>query len=235
MSDAVLKAADRMREFMESADRGMARVPVAHISEWRKLLSERYQAEVERVNRATDAEIGGIHRSFAPSPAALPSPTSGAEVGGVEAVLEALRIESTDSSHSDAWQQGVRYAISEVQEALAKPASEPAGGGVRDEDIARWKRDSELLSAIQDECWDVRFTSSPNADAGDYNVNIEIVGHFMADPQERVVGENYDEDLRAALEQAMTAEPYPPARPVYDDPATLSSPASSSPAEEAQP
>lgn len=87
-------------------------------------------------------------------------------------------------------------------------------GGV---EIARWKRDSELLDAIQSECWDVRFTDSPNADAGDYNVNIEIVGHFMADPKERVVGEIYNEDLRAALEQAMTAEPYPPARPVYDD------------------
>ena len=108
-----------------------------------------------------------------------------------------------------------------------REASPPSTVGVEDEAVvARWRRDSELLSAIQDECWDVRFTSTPNADAGDYTVNIEIVGHFMAAPQERVVGENYNEDLRAALEQAMTAEPYPPARPVYDDPAIRSSIAS---------
>ncbi|WP_312115208.1 hypothetical protein [Stutzerimonas nitrititolerans] len=83
-------------------------------------------------------------------------------------------------------------------------------------DAARWKRDSELLSAIEGECWDVRFLSTPNADAGDSSISIEIVGHFMAAPRERVVGENYNENLRAALEQAMTAEAYPPARPEYD-------------------
>lgn len=82
---------------------------------------------------------------------------------------------------------------------------------------AKWKRDSELLNAIETECWDVRFLSTPNADAGDSSISIEIVGHFMAAPCERVVGENYNENLRAALEQAMTAEAYPPARPEYDD------------------
>lgn len=82
---------------------------------------------------------------------------------------------------------------------------------------AKWKRDSELLDAIEGECWDVRFLSSPNADAGDSSISIEIVGHFMAEPCERVVGENYSENLRAALEQAMTADAYPPERPEYDE------------------
>lgn len=82
---------------------------------------------------------------------------------------------------------------------------------------AKWKRDSELLDAIEGECWDVRFLSSPNGDAGDSSISIEIVGHFMADPCERVVGENYSENLRAALEQAMTADAYPPERPEYDE------------------
>lgn len=82
---------------------------------------------------------------------------------------------------------------------------------------AKWKRDSELLDAIEGECWDVRFLSTPNADAGDSSISIEIVGHFMAEPRERVVGENYNENLRAALEQAMTADAYPPARPEYDE------------------
>ncbi|MHB0806047.1 hypothetical protein [Stutzerimonas nitrititolerans] len=82
---------------------------------------------------------------------------------------------------------------------------------------AKWKRDSELLDAIEGECWDVRFLSSPNGDAGDSSISIEIVGHFMAEPCERVVGENYSENLRAALEQAMTADAYPPERPEYDE------------------
>ena len=82
---------------------------------------------------------------------------------------------------------------------------------------AKWKRDSELLDAIEGECWDVRFLSTPNADAGDSSVSIEIVGHFISSPCERVVGEDYSENLRAALEQAMTAEAYPPARPEYDE------------------
>lgn len=82
---------------------------------------------------------------------------------------------------------------------------------------AKWKRDSELLDAIEGECWDVRFLSSPNADAGDSSISIEIVGHFMAEPCKRVVGENYSENLRAALEQAMTADAYPPERPEYDE------------------
>lgn len=112
-----------------------------------------------------------------------------------------------------------KWDLQELGPIPAHPA--PATVEMREADIARWKRDSELLSAIQDECWDVRFTSTPNADAGDYNVNIEIVSHFMAEPQERVVGENYNENLRAALEQAMTADAYPPARPVYDLPAAL--------------
>ena len=84
-----------------------------------------------------------------------------------------------------------------------------------------WKRDSELLNTIQSECWDVRFISTPNGDAGDSNVGIEIVAHFMDKPHERVIGENYTEDLRGALEQAMTADAYPPGRPEYDGDAAM--------------
>lgn len=136
------------------------------------------------------------HGNYDPSTGVTEFPGTGEEyVGELEEIIEGIRSLS------------------------AHPA--PATVEMREADIARWKRDSELLSAIQDECWDVRFTSTPNADAGDYNINIEIVGHFMAEPQERVVGENYNENLRAALEQAMTAGAYPPARPVYDEPAAL--------------
>lgn len=49
---------------------------------WDAAVSAFYKAAVERVNRATDAEIGGIHRSFASAPA----PAS----GGVDVVAEAI-------------------------------------------------------------------------------------------------------------------------------------------------
>ncbi len=84
-------------------------------------------------------------------------------------------------------------------------------------EVQRLRRDSDLLNAIETECWDVRFGSSANADAGDSNITIEIVAHFMGEPRERVVGENHNEKLRPALEQAMTADAYPPARPEYED------------------
>jgi len=93
----------------------------------------------------------------------------------------------------------------------------PPVGTQDDSQIARWKRDSELLDAIQSACWDVRFISHSNGD--DYSIGIEIVSHFMQRPCERVIGENWNENLRAALEQAITAEAYPPARPERPAPA----------------
>jgi len=78
------------------------------------------------------------------------------------------------------------------------------------------REDKARLDAIEQECWDIRYRSSPNADAGDSSITVEIISHFMEEPRERVVGENYCENLRAALDQARTADPYPPARPEYD-------------------
>ena len=82
--------------------------------------------------------------------------------------------------------------------------------------VRELSKDRERLDAIEANCWDVRYNSSPNGDAGDSSIGIEIVGHWMDKPCERVVGENYSENLRAALDQAMKADAYPPARPEYD-------------------
>lgn len=40
---------------------------------------------------------------------------------------------------------------------------------------------------------------------------------WMDKPNERGVSENYNENLRAAIDQAMTAPAYPPARPEYPE------------------
>ncbi|MEF9673975.1 hypothetical protein QNM99_24930 [Pseudomonas sp. PCH446] len=87
-----------------------------------------------------------------------------------------------------------------------------------DQRINELERDKARLDAIESNCWDVRYDSSPNGDAGDSSISIEIVGHWMDKPTERVVGENYSENLRAAIDQAMTAPAYPPARPEYPEP-----------------
>lgn len=84
-------------------------------------------------------------------------------------------------------------------------------------EIEALRKDKDRLDAIEGNCWDIRYDSSPNGDAGDSNISIEVVGHWMDKPFERVVGENYNEDLRAAIDQAMTADAYPPARPEYKE------------------
>ncbi|WP_460318092.1 hypothetical protein [Pseudomonas ogarae] len=85
----------------------------------------------------------------------------------------------------------------------------------RNDELAR---DKARLDALESNFWDVRFDSSPNGDAGDSSTSIEIVGHWMDKPSERVIGENYSENLRAAIDQAMKAPAYPPERPEYPEP-----------------
>lgn len=83
-------------------------------------------------------------------------------------------------------------------------------------ELEELRRDRERLSALESCCWDVRFESHSNGMDGDYSIGIEIVGHYEGKPYQRVLGENYNENLRAAIDQALTAEAYPPERPEYD-------------------
>ena len=87
---------------------------------------------------------------------------------------------------------------------------------VSSSELEELRRDRNRLNALESCCWDVRFESHSNGMGGDYSIGIEIVGHYMGKPCERVLGENYNENLRAAIDQALTAEAYPPARPEYD-------------------
>lgn len=83
-------------------------------------------------------------------------------------------------------------------------------------EIDELRKDKDRIDALEANGWDIRNSSSPIADTGDYSNAIEIVGRWMDTPHERVIGENYSENLRAALDQAMSADAYPPARPEYD-------------------
>ena len=78
------------------------------------------------------------------------------------------------------------------------------------------RKDKVRLDSLESGCWDVRFIDCPTPGGDDGSINIEIIGHYMGKPWERVLGENYNENLRAAIDQACTAEAYPPERPEYD-------------------
>ncbi|OSN39540.1 hypothetical protein [Pseudomonas syringae] len=79
------------------------------------------------------------------------------------------------------------------------------------------RKDKDRLDALEGNFWDVRHSSEALADTGDYTSGVEVIGHWMDKPFERVIGENYTESLRAAIDQAMTADAYPPARPDYSE------------------
>lgn len=79
------------------------------------------------------------------------------------------------------------------------------------------RKDKDRLDALEANFWDVRHISTQVGQEGDTSESIEIVGSWMDAPRERVIGENYNENLRAAIDQAMTADAYPPERPEYED------------------
>lgn len=110
-----------------------------------------------------------------------------------------------------------RYTATEVR------FSTQGGSFVRAEDFEALKAENERLhldkdriDALEANFWDVRHTCNPIGDSGDNSTSIEIVGSWMAQPRERVIGEDYNENLRAAIDQAMHAPADPPARPEYE-------------------
>jgi hypothetical protein len=78
------------------------------------------------------------------------------------------------------------------------------------------RKDKVRIDSLESGCWDVRFIDCPTPGGDDGSINIEIIGRYMGKPWERVLGENYNENLRAAIDQACRAEAYPPERPEYD-------------------
>ncbi|EKA42619.1 hypothetical protein PABE177_2795 [Pseudomonas aeruginosa ATCC 700888] len=75
--------------------------------------------------------------------------------------------------------------------------------------------DKVRLEAIEGNCWDVRYNSSSNADAGDSSIGIEIVVRDDArKPRDRLKAEN--DALRGAL-QAVQAEVDGNLRPLTRD------------------
>lgn len=130
-------------------------------------------------------------------------------------LLEALQkrlVKGTDDVHIELVDRAMLERVTAERDALQHRLN------AADQRIDELEQDKARLDALDSNCWDVRFNSSPNGEAGDSSINIEVVGHWMDKPFERVIGENYSENLRAAIDQAMTAPAYPPARPEYAEP-----------------
>lgn len=200
-------------------DRDLLRDCIAELSDWRMSFPNAHSGMTDRV-------IGEIDAILAVQPA---------EAEGVEALTtwradmewpdDEMVVRQSDHLAALSAVTAERDRLDEFSDALGQQI---ADAGKREiayraeidqlrAEVEALRKDKARLNAIEQERWDVRFLSSPNGDAGDSSISIEIVGHFMAEPCERVVGENYSENLRAALDQAMTAEAYPPARPEYDE------------------
>jgi hypothetical protein len=112
----------------------------------------------------------------------------------------------------------IRWLSRVLEESKSREEALQVRLNTADQRIDELEQDKARLDALEANCWDVRYDSSPNGDAGDSSISIEIVRHWMDKPTERVIGEDYSENLRAAIDQAMTAPAYPPARPEYPEP-----------------
>lgn len=81
----------------------------------------------------------------------------------------------------------------------------------REKAIAAWNtrheatrelvEDKKRLDWLIAECADIRWISD-----GSDEVGLQIIKHHMAEPQERVVSEDWNENLRGCIDRAMTAK-----------------------------
>ena len=64
------------------------------------------------------------------------------------------------------------------------------------------RADTKLLDAIQHESWDLRCFNIPTG-GDDCDIGWSVIGHWQAEPHERVVAEIYHDDPRAAIRAAI--------------------------------
>lgn len=73
------------------------------------------------------------------------------------------------------------------------------------EENERLLEKSDLLQMLQDESLDARCIPLPTPGGDDADIGWQIISHHMAKPKERVIGEDFDDDLLNALRQARAA------------------------------
>lgn len=72
-------------------------------------------------------------------------------------------------------------------------------------EVERLRADAKLLDAIQHESWDLRCFNIPTG-GDDCDIGWSVIGHWQAEPHERVIAEIYHDDPRAALRAAIEAK-----------------------------
>lgn len=62
--------------------------------------------------------------------------------------------------------------------------------------------DTERLDALQAESWDLRSRDIPTV-GDDTDIGWQVIGHYMSKPYERVMGEDFNDNARGAIDDAI--------------------------------
>lgn len=73
----------------------------------------------------------------------------------------------------------------------------------REAEMGRMAADKTRLDLLRDESWDLRCFPVPTG-GDDADIGWRVVGHWMAEPCERVIAEVYHDDPRAAIDATRT-------------------------------
>lgn len=71
------------------------------------------------------------------------------------------------------------------------------------EDMEQVRKDASLLKALQDNSWDLRCIDLPTPGGDDVEIGWQVIEHYMAKPCERVIGEDFCDNARAAIQDAI--------------------------------
>lgn len=127
------------------------------------------------------------------------------EVGGSMVTLAAFCLAHDLDMHA-AGETELARIWTKVEAIRAKQAAKPTGSALPvaveptpapDADVAG------LFDVLRDESWDLRCFSIPTAGGDDADIGWRVIGHWMAEPCERVIAEWYGDDPAAAVRAAV--------------------------------
>jgi len=135
---------------------------------------------------------------FAALSAAPKSPT--APIGEVgkglrEAVCAGLRAWIASTPDIDLSSRMISDAADFI---IGQPLAERGGF---EAGIEALEQDKARLDALAGESWDLRCFDVPTG-GDDADIGWRVIGHWMAEPRERIIGEVYHDNPRAAIDQA---------------------------------
>jgi hypothetical protein len=147
---------------------------------------------------ASPGNVGALLAELQRLRAATPSPVTDEAALSTEAVK---RVQDCWSAVKREFGQSFRDGststypeIIDMDAALAALASTPQPASA--------ETDARLLDVLRDESWDLRCFSVPTG-GGDADIGWRVIGHWMAEPCERVMGEVFHDDPRAAIRAAI--------------------------------